>query len=219
MKVIRFAAALAAMFSACLIPATGVMAEENAEISASEKQTGDTGEKAEKVTFVTSHRATPSNVSIQGAKAERTEDGSVGEKAEKKTRPIEGEKTVSGYAANPYGEIISAYARKYGVPEALAHAVVQVESNFRANVTGAAGEIGLMQLKLSTARMMGYHGSAKALYDPETNIKYGMKYLAKAQELGNGSVCGTILKYNAGHGATSMNPISARYCTKVTAML
>lgn len=42
-----------------------------------------------------------------------------------------------------------------------------------------------------------------------------MKYLAMAQGLGGGTTCGTILKYNAGHGATRMNPISAAYCSKV----
>jgi soluble lytic murein transglycosylase-like protein len=141
------------------------------------------------------------------------------EEVAKVEQAIEEEERVSGFAANPYGKIISRYATQYGLPEALAHAVVQVESNFRPDVTGAAGEIGLMQLKLSTARMMGYEGSAKDLYDPETNIKYGMKYLAKAHELGGGTTCGTILKYNAGHAAKRMNPISANYCEKVVAML
>jgi soluble lytic murein transglycosylase-like protein len=72
-----------------------------------------------------------------------------------------------------------------------------------------------MQIKPATARMMGYSGSAKGLYDPDTNIRYGMKYLAKARELGGGSTCGTILKYNSGHGARRMNKISAAYCSKV----
>jgi len=111
--------------------------------------------------------------------------------------------------------IVTRYAKEYGVPVALAHAVVTVESNFRPHVTGRAGEIGLMQIKPATARMMGYSGSAKGLYDPETNIKYGMKYLAKAHELGGGDTCGTILRYNAGHAARRMNKISAAYCSKV----
>ncbi|MDN2580580.1 transglycosylase SLT domain-containing protein [Aquibium sp. ELW1220] len=111
--------------------------------------------------------------------------------------------------------IVTRYAKEYGVPVALAHAVVTVESNFRPHVTGRAGEIGLMQIKPATARMMGYSGSAKGLYDPETNVKYGMKYLAKAHELGGGDTCGTILRYNAGHAAKRMNRISSAYCTKV----
>jgi soluble lytic murein transglycosylase-like protein len=76
-----------------------------------------------------------------------------------------------------------------------------------------------MQVKPATARMMGYSGSTKGLYDPETNIRIGMKYLALAQTLGGGPTCNTILKYNAGHGATRMNPISKRYCGKVLALL
>lgn len=114
-----------------------------------------------------------------------------------------------------YGMIVARYARAYGVPVDLAHAVIKVESNYRVNARGRAGEVGLMQIKPATARMMGYSGTTKALYTPETNIKYGMMYLGKAHKLGGGSTCGTILKYNAGHAARRMNPISARYCAKV----
>lgn len=118
-----------------------------------------------------------------------------------------------------YSQIINLYAKTYGVPASLAHAVVRHESNFQPNVRGRAGEIGLMQIKLSTARGLGYSGSAKGLYEPSTNVQYGMKYLAIAQKLGGGSTCGTILKYNAGHGAKRMNPTSARYCSQVKAYM
>ncbi|MBA3448218.1 MAG: lytic transglycosylase domain-containing protein [Pseudaminobacter sp.] len=121
-------------------------------------------------------------------------------------------KTSSG---RPYGSIVAQYASSYGVPVALAHAVIQVESNYRPDARGSAGEIGLMQIKPATARMMGYSGGAQGLFDPATNIKYGMKYLGKARELGGGTTCGTILKYNAGHAAKRMNPVSSAYCKKV----
>ncbi|CDX20396.1 Lytic transglycosylase catalytic [Mesorhizobium sp. ORS 3359] len=114
-----------------------------------------------------------------------------------------------------YSAIIARYAASYGVPVSLAKAVIKIESNYRPSMVGGAGEIGLMQIKPATARMMGYTGSAKGLFDPDTNIKYGMKYLAMARDLGGGTTCGTILKYNAGHGATRMNPVSAAYCSKV----
>ncbi len=55
--------------------------------------------------------------------------------------------------------IVSRYAASYGVPLPLAHAVIQVESNYRVDARGSAGEIGLMQIKPATARMMGYDGS------------------------------------------------------------
>ena len=118
-------------------------------------------------------------------------------------------------SAAPYKDIIARDATENGVALELAHAVVTVESNYKANSRGSAGEVGLMQIKPATARLMGYRGSATGLFDPETNIKYGMKYLGKAQKLGGGTTCGTILKYNAGHGAKRMNPTSRNYCAKV----
>ncbi len=114
-----------------------------------------------------------------------------------------------------YRAMVSRYALSNNVPLPLAHAVIRIESNYRPNARGAAGEIGLMQIKPATARMMGYRGSAKGLFDPETNIKWGMKYLGKARKLGGRTTCGTILRYNAGHGAKRMNPVSAAYCAKV----
>ncbi|ATU91024.1 lytic transglycosylase domain-containing protein [Phyllobacterium zundukense] len=122
---------------------------------------------------------------------------------------------ASATGSPKYSTIINSYAASYGVPVALANAVISVESNYQPNTTGSAGEIGLMQIKLSTARGLGYTGTREALYNPDTNIRWGMKYLAGAHKLGNGTTCGTILRYNAGHGATRMNPISANYCAKV----
>lgn len=126
-------------------------------------------------------------------------------------------KTVRG--GGSYRNLIAKYARANGVPVKLALAVVQVESNFRPNARGRAGEIGLMQLMPRTARGIGYRGSMKALYKPDTNIRYGMKYLGKAYKLGGRSTCGAILKYNAGHGAKRMNPISRKYCKRVARIM
>ncbi|WP_263489005.1 transglycosylase SLT domain-containing protein [Mesorhizobium sp. ES1-3] len=127
--------------------------------------------------------------------------------------------TAAVTSGGQYSAIVARYAASYGVPVSLAQAVIKIESNYRPNLVGGAGEIGLMQIKPATARMMGYSGSAKGLFDPDTNIKYGMKYLAMARDLGGGTTCGTILKYNAGHGATRMNPVSAAYCSKVKVQL
>lgn len=142
----------------------------------------------------------------------------------KAQRPLKTVERQSGYpvaevSGDSYSALISKYANQYDVPVALATAVIRVESNFNPMARGTHGEIGLMQIKPATARMMGYSGSAKGLFDPETNVKYGMKYLAAAHDLGGGQTCNTILKYNAGHGATRMNPVSKSYCGKVLAML
>ncbi len=134
-------------------------------------------------------------------------------KSKKRTAKHVARKKAKGRRS--YDRLIRRYARANGVPYALARAVVQVECGLRASAWGGVGEIGLMQLRKATARGMGYRGSTRALYNPETNIKYGMRYLGRAYKLGGRSTCGAILKYNAGHAARRMNPISRRYCSKV----
>lgn len=126
---------------------------------------------------------------------------------------------VPNEARGEYKALVSQFAREYGVPVALAHAIVTVESNYYPKALGKAGEIGLMQIKPSTARGMGYRGASSGLYHPETNIRYGMKYLAAAYKLGGKTTCGAILKYNAGHGAKRMNPVSSAYCAKVKSIM
>jgi hypothetical protein len=113
-----------------------------------------------------------------------------------------------------YAALIATHAAANGIPVALAQAVVRHESNFNARVTGGAGEVGLMQIKYQTARGMGYTGSRKGLYDPATNIKWGMKYLGQAQRLAGGSQCGTLSRYNGGLGTKRM--INS-YCRAVIA--
>ncbi|MBB5753007.1 lytic transglycosylase domain-containing protein [Prosthecomicrobium pneumaticum] len=122
-------------------------------------------------------------------------------------------------AERPYATLIARHAAENGVPLELAHAVVSVESRYRPNMTGSAGEIGLMQIKLATARGLGYTGSRKALYDPDINLRWGMLYLGMARDLADGDLCGTILRYNAGHAAKRMSKGPARYCSKVRQIL
>ncbi len=78
-----------------------------------------------------------------------------------------------------YHAIVTRYASEYGVPASLAHAVIRIESNYRANARGRAGEVGLMQIKPSTARGMGYSGSIKALYNPETKTADVRRWLGE----------------------------------------
>lgn len=118
-----------------------------------------------------------------------------------------------------YKVLIRKAAKRHGVPLSIAQAVVQVESNFNPRAHGSAGEVGLMQIKPATARGMGYRGSTRALYDPATNLEWGMRYLAGAHKRAGGDLCGTILRYNAGHYAKRMNPVSARYCRRVKSII
>ena len=114
--------------------------------------------------------------------------------------------------------LIATKATAHGVPAQLANAVVRVESNFKAGVTGRAGEVGLMQIKYQTARGLGYTGSRAALYDPATNLEWGMRYLAGAHKLAGGSLCGTLAKYQGGHGARGTRT-SHNYCGRVRTVM
>ena len=159
--------------------------------------------------------ATPKKSST--AKAKAPSKTIVKKAAQSKTKtPAKSTRAKSTSAKkDDFSRLIRKAAAKHGVPVKIAKAVVEVESNFNPRARGRAGEVGLMQIKPATARGIGYRGSTKALYDPETNIEWGMKYLAGAHQRANGDLCGTILRYNAGHYAKRMNPVSRKYCSKV----
>ena len=84
-----------------------------------------------------------------------------------------------------YEALVAAHARANGVPEALVHQVIVRESKYQPALIGRGGTIGLMQIKLATARGLGYTGTAEGLRDPETNLAYGVKYLAGAYRAAN----------------------------------
>ena len=77
-------------------------------------------------------------------------------------------------------KLVAAHAQANAVPETLVHRVILRESRYRADLVGRGGTIGLMQIKLPTARGLGYQGDAEGLRDPGTNLEFGIKYLAGA---------------------------------------
>lgn len=92
---------------------------------------------------------------------------------------------------------VTAAAIRAGVPVKIAHAIVRVESNYNPRARGRAGEWGLMQIKCQTARGVGFAGACRALADPQTNVTYGMRYLALALKRG-GAGCAGVSLYQAG---------------------
>ncbi len=89
-------------------------------------------------------------------------------------------------------------AKRAGIPAEIAEAVAHTESGLNPSRIGADGEIGLMQVLPSTARMMGFSGSLADLAVPDTNIRYGVTYLAQAYRLAGGDLCTAAMKYRAG---------------------
>jgi hypothetical protein len=65
------------------------------------------------------------------------------------------------------------------VPEQLIRRIIRIESRGNAGAVHA-GNYGLMQIRLATARGVGYSGDAEGLLDPDTNLTYAVKYLAGA---------------------------------------
>jgi len=85
------------------------------------------------------------------------------------------------------------------VPEALVHRVIVRESRYQPGLLGRGGTIGLMQIKLATARSLGYTGDAAGLRDPNTNLTYAVKYLAGAYRAANGDHNRAVHYYAAGY--------------------
>lgn len=105
-------------------------------------------------------------------------------------------------------------AESRGLPSAIADAVAFVESGYDPSATGAVGEIGMMQVRPTTATMLGHRGGLAELFLPETNIRLGVTYLAQAWRLTGGDLCRTLMKYRAGHGEERMTARSVEYCRR-----
>ncbi|HKS20143.1 MAG TPA: transglycosylase SLT domain-containing protein [Bradyrhizobium sp.] len=98
-----------------------------------------------------------------------------------------------------YETLIATHAQANLVPEALVHRVIVRESRYRADLVGRGGTIGLMQIKLATARGVGYAGNAEGLRDPGTNLAYGVKYLAGAYRAARGDQNRAMHYYASGY--------------------
>lgn len=84
-----------------------------------------------------------------------------------------------------FDEYIHEAGRTYGVDPRLISAVIWVESRFRENRVGGAGEIGLMQVTSAAAGEWAAENhdgifSVLDLFEPELNIRAGTWYLARA---------------------------------------
>lgn len=130
----------------------------------------------------------------------------------------------SGTHKGPWSRVdivatIEREAKRAGLPAEIAEAVAHTESGLNPSRIGADGEIGLMQVLPSTARMLGFSGSLTDLAVPDTNIRYGVTYLARAYRLAGGDLCTAAMKYRAGHGEKRFSYLSVDYCRKVRARL
>jgi hypothetical protein len=106
-----------------------------------------------------------------------------------------------GWAQNSRGHLdamIATHAASNGVPPSLVRRVVMRESRYNPRAV-SRGNYGLMQIRLGTARAMGYRGSAQGLLDPNTNMTYAVRYLAGAYRAAGGNEARAISYYQRGY--------------------
>jgi soluble lytic murein transglycosylase-like protein len=87
-----------------------------------------------------------------------------------------------------------------GIPVSLVDRVIKRESGGNPRVV-SRGNYGLMQIRLGTARAMGYGGSAAGLLDASTNMTYAVRYLAGAYRAAGGNENRAVALYARGYRA------------------
>ena len=80
----------------------------------------------------------------------------------------------------------------------LAFRLVELESGFNPRAVSRVGAIGLAQLMPSTAIQFDRTATRDRLYDPETNLRIGFRYLRRLIGAYNGDVRLALLAYNLG---------------------
>jgi soluble lytic murein transglycosylase-like protein len=97
-----------------------------------------------------------------------------------------------------YQQMVERHAAANNLPTELVHRVIMRESRYNPRAV-SKGNYGMMQIKLATARGLGYTGTAQGLLDPETNLTYAVKYLAGAYRVANGNINRAVSYYAGGY--------------------
>ena len=127
-------------------------------------------------------------------------------------------------ASAPKGSVkykVLHYAQKMGVPKKLAVAIAQQESGMKCHVIGGAGEIGPLQIKYPSAKMLGYTGGYKSLRNNcDLQIRWGMQHLLVAYKRSNHSLWATAYRHNSGPYAKFLTLKGAKtYANQVMARM
>ena len=103
-----------------------------------------------------------------------------------------------------YREYIEKYAEEYNIDTYIIYAIIKAESNFNENAESTSNAIGLMQITkataFETAEEMKMIINKEDLFNPEINIKIGLKYYRNLLDKYNNNYYLAIIAYNAGIG-------------------
>jgi soluble lytic murein transglycosylase-like protein len=91
-------------------------------------------------------------------------------------------------------------AHAEGVDPALAFRLVRVESGFNPRAKSREGALGLTQVLPSTARLYEPGLTTSQLYERDTNLRLGFRYLRDLLRRYNGRLDLALLAYNRGPG-------------------
>ena len=103
--------------------------------------------------------------------------------------------TTARLTGDAVHELVDRVASKLGLDARLAHAVVQVESNYEPLAISPKGAMGLMQIM----PVIAAEYSVKDPFDPEKNLEAGMRHLQDL--LRRFDLRRALAAYNAGEGA------------------
>ncbi|MCC1492080.1 lytic transglycosylase domain-containing protein [Cognatishimia sp. F0-27] len=93
---------------------------------------------------------------------------------------------------------INRWADHYALPRSLVHRLAIRESTHRPWARNGP-YWGLLQILPATARSMGFSGSPPDLLDPDTNLKYALRYLKGAYIVADGDPDDAIKWYARGY--------------------
>lgn len=98
---------------------------------------------------------------------------------------------------------ISGLSADYEIPVELVLAVIEVESNYKADDVSKAGAIGLMQVMPESHEDRMNHLNCTDLFDPYQNVKVGMDFLSELIEKNNGNIHKALTAYNYGQNGAN----------------
>jgi soluble lytic murein transglycosylase-like protein len=101
--------------------------------------------------------------------------------------------------SDPIRALINRLAAQFGVDPKLAHAVVQVESNYQPRAVSPKGAMGLMQLMPVVAKEYALQDP----FDPEQNLSAGLQHLRGLLDRYQQNEATALAAYNAGEGSVS----------------
>ena len=105
-----------------------------------------------------------------------------------------------GVTAGMAGKVFDASLRE-GIDPELAFRLVRLESEFNEHAISKVGAVGLTQLMPSTARLYQKGVTREQLFNGETNLRVGFRYLRTLLDMYKGNVNLALLAYNRGEDA------------------